>query len=246
MLCNLFCADGRNSLTSASAQTISTPPEVVASDFEKGKIDKIWKTDKIATGAAKIQSEIVHTGKFAIQMSLQQGQIQGTGANGIKTERTELKEKSKHNITSGRFYEYSFSFYLPKNFPIKNRRLVIGQWKQKGKRSPVLAQRFKNGVFYITSDSEGFSTKTLYKKKVDLEKFLGNWHEVRYRVRFSKDKHGLLEAYLNGSKIVNYKGVLGNRSDPDAFYFKFGLYRDEMQEPMTIYFDSYRRQEIFQ
>jgi hypothetical protein len=31
---------------------------------------------------------------------------------------------------------------------------------------------------------------------------------------------------------------------PGRFYFKMGLYRDLMPEPMTIYIDEYRKKEL--
>ena len=45
---------------------------------------------------------------------------------------------------------------------------------------------------------------------------------------------------MNGKRVVNYKGALGNNSAKNLFYYKVGLYRDKMKEPMTIYFDNHR------
>ena len=45
---------------------------------------------------------------------------------------------------------------------------------------------------------------------------------------------------MNGKRVVNYKGPLGNSGVRNLFYHKIGLYRDKMKEPMTIYFDNYR------
>ena len=56
-------------------------------------------------------------------------------------------------------YEYSFSMFIPTNFPIVPTRLVIAQWKQYCPKdgncsddSPVLAIRYISGVLKITQD----------------------------------------------------------------------------------------------
>jgi hypothetical protein len=52
---------------------------------------------------------------------------------------------------TGRAYCYSFSLYLPADFPIVPERLVLARWKQLCKRSrcrpqnPVLAVRYQDG-----------------------------------------------------------------------------------------------------
>ena len=51
---------------------------------------------------------------------------------------------------------------------------------------------------------------------------------------------------MNEKQIVNYKGVTAysekyNYPKPGHFYFKMGLYRDRMDEPMTIYIDEFKK-----
>ena len=48
--------------------------------------------------------------------------------------------------------------------------------------------------------------------------------------------------------VVDYQGVTaypasGGYVERGLFYFKMGLYRDRWPEPMTIYFDEYRKQQ---
>jgi hypothetical protein len=50
---------------------------------------------------------------------------------------------------------------------------------------------------------------------------------------------------------VDYKGATAypekaatGYPDPSLFYFKMGLYRDLMAEPMTIYIDEYRKVQL--
>jgi hypothetical protein len=60
---------------------------------------------------------------------------------------------SKEDMT----YEYSFSDFIPSDFPIVPIRLVIAQWKQDcsgnapcDNDSPVVAVRYVSGVLRIT------------------------------------------------------------------------------------------------
>jgi hypothetical protein len=50
---------------------------------------------------------------------------------------------------------------------------------------------------------------------------------------------------------VDFQGANANAENettgypsPSVFYFKLGLYRNVMPEPMTIYLDEYRKREL--
>jgi hypothetical protein len=54
---------------------------------------------------------------------------------------------------------------------------------------------------------------------------------------------------MNDKEIINYKGITAysekyGYSNPGKFYFKMGLYRDTMDEPMTAYFDEFHKAEL--
>jgi hypothetical protein len=67
------------------------------------------------------------------------------------SERAEMWEPSKHRLPFGTEVWYGFSMRVDGTVPTDdNRRLVIGQWKQSGGKSPFLAQRFGNRNFHIT------------------------------------------------------------------------------------------------
>ena len=73
--------------------------------------------------------------------------------------------------------------------------------------------------------------------------------DFRFIVRFSRKDDGSVEAYLNEKEIINYKGVTSyseshGYASKSRYYFKMGLYRDIMAEPMTIYIDEFRMREI--
>jgi hypothetical protein len=52
---------------------------------------------------------------------------------------------------------------------------------------------------------------------------------------------------LNNKKIIDYSGVTAYNEksgyqNNSRFYFKMGLYRDTMEEPMKIYIDEFRKE----
>ena len=66
----------------------------------------------------------------------------------------ELREANKLRCRFGQEVWYSFSFRVEGDYPrYGSTRWVIGQWKEENKASPFLAQRFDNGVFHITVQS---------------------------------------------------------------------------------------------
>ncbi|MGO7446499.1 heparin lyase I family protein [Rhizobium ruizarguesonis] len=70
---------------------------------------------------------------------------------GDDCQRAELRTIKKSWPTFGDEVWYSFSFKITGDVPSAgSARSVIGQWKGPGDGSPMIAQRFDNGVFHIT------------------------------------------------------------------------------------------------
>jgi hypothetical protein len=111
-------------------------------------------------------------------------------------------------------YEYSFSMFLPPDFPIVPTRLVIAQWKQCcpdnhpcSDDSPVLAMRYSNGVLRITQDLRGQRT-ILYQKRGDLRKA---WLDFRFRVRFRRRQQGASKHGSETNRLWSSKASLPTR-----------------------------------
>ena len=94
-----------------------------------------------------VQSDVSAQGRSALAVSLRNGDLLWS------------KSKHKHEIRIanhmrcrfGREVWYSFSFRVEGEYPRSgSTRWVIGQWKEENRASPFLAQRFDNGVFHIT------------------------------------------------------------------------------------------------
>jgi hypothetical protein len=87
---------------------------------------------------------------------------------------------------------------------------------------------------------------TLYTQS---ESILNNWQDFKFNIRFSRKEDGQIKVWMNNKIIVDYKGVTAYPEKygypfPGNFYFKLGLYRDQMDQPMTIYIDDYLKQQI--
>lgn len=163
------------------------------------------------------------------------------GRSGQATERSELLLRTMLPIEQE--IEARLSVYVPADFPIDDTRLIINQWKQGTiryglKRSPVLATRYRNGRLSITINTDNGREELYAAGGPTAPALHDRWSELRYRVRFAKDRSGVLDVWLDGEQIVSYRGLLAYESDFNRFRFRNGLYRDAMDEPMTLYYDN--------
>ncbi len=223
-------------------------------DFETDTLNKIWTNDKFIPGALNMQSHHVRTGKKAATLTLHQGD-QIDQEKGTKFERAELIESKILNSSENLNYEYSFSLFLPDNFPNVPTRLVIAQWKQKCSlgdcvpNNPLIAVRYVSGELFITLQT-GIESERVVMYKIS-ENLLNKWNDFKFQIRFSEKQNGRLIVWLNEKKVVNFSGMtaypIANSTgykDPKVFYFKFGLYRDTMPQPMTIGIDNYKKSQL--
>ena len=224
-------------------------PVHIRDGFEEPKLSSIWTAEKMVPGAFSTQREIVHSGHSAAQITLHSNdRFEEASDDGAATERDELMEAPRYWSQSGRTYDYSFSLYLPKDFPIVERRLVIAQWKQLCERepcrpdNPVLAIRYEGGILFVTRKNDAGQV-TMYRSQGEMR---GRWLDFRFVNRFSQGDDGAINGWMNGQPLVQYRGVTAYRAARGypahgLFYFKMGLYRDLMKEPMTIYLDDFRK-----
>jgi hypothetical protein len=212
-------------------------------DFESGDFSG-WIKKFAASYSGQIVRMPVRRGKYAARFELRAGDDTGDGI------RAEVKEM--YCAPLGREIWYSFSTFIPQDFPIVETPTVITQWhasEDSGEglaaRSPVLAHRYANGDLVIDSRfsrqktqraNDGIS-KVLYKH-VNFPR--GMWHDFLYRIRWSYLPDGLVECWLDGKQIIAYKGPVGYNDD-NGPYFKFGLYHHDGISPFIIYHDEYSR-----
>ena len=222
--------------------------------FETSALGNLWATDKILTSDYSMQSAVVRNGNSALQITLHTSDHFEAGQHGNNnSERAELTEAYQLYSTEGNSYAFSFSMFLPPDFPIVDTRLVIAQWKQLCEwnrkcddNSPVLAIRYRAGILSVT---QSLGTHRIALWQSSGEDIRNKWLNFRFRIRFTSDTLGYITAFLNDSLIVNYSGATAYQENdstgypsPSRFYFKMGLYRDVMTQPMTIYIDDYSKE----
>lgn len=229
-----------------------TPRFPVQDGFENNRLSKLWDTSRFEKQDIKIQSVVTHSGHGAVAITLHTGDKYEAGNDSsLVSERAELMEARSLVSKEGNSYEYAFSMFIPDNFPIVPTRLVLAQWKQYCEKeqcsddSPVLALRYASGILQITIQI-GPHRKVFYETHDDLR---NNWTSFRFQTRFSRTRNGYVNGWINGKQVLNYKGQscygAERGYEPGShFYFKMGLYRDRMPQPMTIYIDDYSKKQL--
>ena len=203
-------------------------------------------------GAVIPEGEIVRCGHRALAITVRNGdRYEAASDIGVATERDELMESWWLYSRMGRTCAYSFSLYLPKDFPLTSERLVLAQWRQLCEAwrcrpdYPILALRYDGGRIKVTRKDEK-GTNVLYAGEDNIR---GRWLDFRFITRFNPASNGTVDATLNGHSILHYRGVTTFQPahgypEHGLVYFKAGLYRDALGEPpWTIYVDEYRKDE---
>jgi hypothetical protein len=228
-------------------------PLHVSDGFESVRLSRLrWSRSRFEPGAVVSQQQVVRAGRRALAITVHSGDRHEQGIEGsASTERAELMEAWWLFSRTGRTYAYTFSLYLPNDFPVTSQRLVLAQWRQLCEAArcrpdrPIVAIRYEDGRLQVTRQNQD-EKEILYQGN---EEVRGRWLDFRFVTRFAAGTDGRIDATLNSMKIVSYRGPTVFPPAPGyprrgLVYFKTGLYRDARQEtPWTIYVDEYRKDE---
>ncbi|HTV07867.1 MAG TPA: polysaccharide lyase [Candidatus Aquilonibacter sp.] len=242
--------------TRAFPQAPASEPINVYDGFETSTLSNLWSTERLEPNSFRMESQIVRAGHQAIAITVRPHDKFEAGRNGNSdSERDELLEARPLTARQGVSYEYSFSMLFPASFPIVPTRLVIAQWKDYcgGENkpcdddSPVLALRYISGELLLTQDLDHHHV-ILWRQRGE---FRNRWLDFRIRARFQPDDQGRVQFWFNNQPILDHTGLTLNHPGPASgyydrgyIYFKMGLYRDVMQQPMTVYIDEYRKRDL--
>lgn len=229
-------------------------PLHVHDGFESSKISQLrWLRYRFAPGAIVVQDRYVRSGQKALAITVHSGDCFEQGVDGsVSTERTELMEAPWLFSHTGRMYAYSFSIYIPQDFPETPQRLVLAQWRQLCEARkcrpdrPILAVRYEQRHLQVTRQNHDEKI-VLYQGADDVR---GRWLDFRFMVRFEASMDGMVRASLNGREIVAYRGPTvfppaHGYPQHGLVYFKMGLYRDALDDPpWTVYVDEYRKDQL--
>jgi hypothetical protein len=224
--------------------------QAIYDGFESGSLSPVWDSRKFLPGAVQFQSRVARAGRGAVRITLREGD-QIAEERGSVLERAELVESKELWAAEHSRHSYAFSLFLPEDFPVVPTRLVIAQWKQEcpvtscSPDNPTIAVRYVSGQLYITH-KVGEQERVLYRTTAEIR---NRWLDFTFIIRFARDAGGEIKATLGGDTIIDYAGVnaypaSGGYTSDGRFYFKLGLYRDRMPEPMSIYVDEYRKKSL--
>jgi len=228
-------------------------PIHVYDGFESRHLSWIrWSRWRFVKGAVVPEEKIVRSGRRALAITVRNGdRYEAASDSGVATERDELMESWWLYARTARTYVYSFSLYLPRDFPLTSGRLVLAQWRQlcEARRCrpdyPLVAVRYEGGGIKVTRKDEK-GTDVLYQGEDDIR---GRWLDFRFVMRFDSSDAGSIAVTLDGKSIVQYRGPTAYQPahgypEHGLVYFKTGLYRDALGDPpWTMYVDEYRKDE---
>src|SRR5262245_27205609 len=214
------------------------PTLTLADDFQNGA-GSAGRRQRVRADAPRSVPDPAGQDRNVLAITLRTGDM---AVSGGVSERAELSEHDRYHLPTGTDVWYSFQLYVPTDFPVVDRRLVLGQWKQAcgdctADHSPAIANRYRNGVFSITIQ-DADKRVVLFEENADIR---GRWNQLVYHLKLTPRPDGFLQAWLNGRQVVDYRGPLGYPDDLDSVYFKIGLYRDTLAVPMTIMLARFRR-----
>lgn len=209
-------------------QTLGEPsPDQVSSDpnyldkgsfgiFKRSLNHKAYGYEVVPDPTGKAPTELVE--KFEVRPGDCSSQ-EGWSDCAKDRERSELTHKGRENI--GQTYWYGWSLFIPEDFPsIYPIKVVLGQWHQEDSHPVWLIQHQQFGL-YLDDQVLG-KTRAYYKLADFFNEVKGNWTKFEFQIKWSKSDDGFVNAWVNGEKIVEYKGRTVWENKP---YFKYGIYR---------------------
>ncbi|MGQ9365290.1 heparin lyase I family protein [Azospirillum sp. ST 5-10] len=274
----------------AAARAEGLPPLDLRDGFESGTLDKgplqpCYRPENVEVD----QQSVVRLGRWAAEMTVFPPPLTGPEAarpsdtcidpadpsapfEDDGTERAELWERKEVRLPFGTEVWYGFSMFVGETVPAENSgRLVIGQWKQGGGKSPFVAQRFTDRNFSVTlqqdaadgnecrillvyqnepppqAESVNSATGQPCMQDISIERFghlpnpFGTWTDMVYRIKASPEGNGVVEVWAGGKLYGRATGRIGYRTEPTTQYFKFGPYRDQESFSTTTYLDAFAR-----
>jgi len=196
--------------------------------FALGKLDNFTavqtvSADRITTGAAP-GGRAGSAARFEVR--------NGDHVNGEPNSRAELSW-SGTKFGEGEEVVYSWSTYIPADYPITDGWQTTTQLKGEGTGGPPVELGIARDKFGLSLGPQE-NYRELYL--VPLER--GKWMDITLRVRFSEDRtKGWVEAWHNGVQVV--KRTYGQTLIAGAkSYFKFGLYRQATIQPTASLYHS--------
>ena len=219
------------------------PFETVHLDFESGTFDG-WSVKRLAgRHSAVIQSEVVRVGTRACRFTLLPGDYVSEG------HRAELRDP--FNARWEQEVWYGFSTFVPgAHRASPGVGTVLAQWHDQAKLGdpsgkPPLALRCRDGRLVVTGAYGKFASPVpdLRYEFASLPEFpLDRWHDFVFRIFWSRHGASEVEAWLNGDRLMDWRGPLAYENEEEGPYLKLGVYCSPPDvKPVIAYHDNYSR-----
>ena len=188
-------------------------PPLERLDFESGTFST-WATQRSTDDRIRIVDSPVREGSRAARFEIRDGD----SVNG--SARAELAYMDDM-ASEGQERTYSWSTFLPSDYPIVDKWQDIVQWKNEGTGTPPLQIGIRGDQIGLAG---GPQVNYRWPWKTTLER--GKWLDFTVRIKWSSNAQvGWVEAWYEGQKVLErypmatlYPGLEN--------YFKLGLYRD--------------------
>jgi len=223
----------------------STPTSgpVFIADFEEGNISDMPGPQNSRRGKIEVVTTPVRAGRYAVKMYAAPGD-----------KRTELLLRGEQWATNrgyddwfdeskGTEYYYTFSIYVPVDFPNLRRTAVLAQWHGQNGNSATVALRYDGDTFSIASATQAPQHHDL---KTDIPANKNGWNDFVFHVLWERDNKGLLEVWRRNSAghfVKEFEKFSVNTiDDQNGVYFKWGVYSSSddkgLNKPRTVYLDN--------
>jgi hypothetical protein len=181
-------------------------------------------------GPALANGETLRFGKVGNALAFQ---VDPADPNTSKSKRSEIAFGK--NLEPDKVYWIAFSVYVPDWGTLERRDAALfGAQVHSGDDSLHLSpafslyttaggRKFAIQARWSTSDApaRGNSAKVSYpERKLPFDR----WFDVVFRFRLNTTGQGLLQAWVDGERIVDHRGNLGFRTPGQKDYVKFGYY----------------------
>jgi hypothetical protein len=225
------------------AAVAELPFDAVHLDFESGTFDG-WSVKRLAAGhSARIQSEVVRIGTRACRFELRPGDYVSQG------HRAELRDP--FNASWGQTVWYGFSTLLSDVDRLADDvGCVLAQWHDQAKLGdpsgkPPLAVRYRAGRLTLTGAYGRVASPEpdIRYEFANIGGFrLGVWHDFVVRIHWQRHRSTEIEGWLDGRRMVAWRGPLAYENEEEGPYFKLGVYWSPPgKRPVTVFHDNYSR-----
>lgn len=161
---------------------------------------------------------------------------------------SEIKKDGLGRIGDTRWW--SFSFYVPSSYVSDSSLTILQQVKSKeddgeDPHSPQFQVKLTGESVILTNRYEKLDGTTVYRELYRTPIRRGQWTDVVFQAKFATVRStftGYINAWINGSKVVNNVTGANTFMDADPLYFKVGVYKRNWPNTTakSIYFDCVR------